>query len=314
MSRTTYGSAATIADNTVTRRYASGAVVGNYVTIRLVCRVAVGNAQATPLLVDRLILPMPFRVSQVCFDALGTTAVANLRLSYNDKAAARTDITAETVISTGTPKIITPGNLVQAARDVTDAFTLDLYATTDATGAIAAGTATAWVTGYFTDHITRTPLWTMRGQTRLTSRRAPIAGFYDVWPMQNERVNAAQAARTEQSLIAPYVARLEAISFDFRNLTTTTGTITADIQRAAVTVLSATVDADASNNASLLIDADSTPSLAAGNREIAKGDTLTLVLSSGAADSVPLAGVEALIWVWCEGHVRDRNVEPAVED
>lgn len=314
MARTHYVNNDSIASGGVTRKYAAGAVVGNYVTIRLVNRVAVSAGQGTPLLVDRLVLPMPFRVSQVGFDAIGTTAVANLRVSYADKAAAITDITAATVVSSGTPKVITPGNLVQNARDVQDAYTLDLYADTDGSGAIPAGTATAWVTGYFTEHSIRAVPWALRGQCKMTSRRAPIAGFYDVWPMQNQRVNAAQAARTEQSFIAPYKARLEALSLDFRNLTTTTGTITADVQRGGVTMLSAAVDADASNNASLTIDADSTPSLAAGNRDIAKGDTITLVIASGASDSVPLAGVEALLWVWCKGHVRNTNTEPTVED
>jgi len=315
MSRTHFPQTVSIADGGNTRKYAAGAVIGNYVTIRLVSRTVVGAGQATPLLVDRIPMPMPFRVSQVGFDAIGTTAVANLRVSYTDHAGVTTDISAATVVSSGTPKVVTPGNLVQTARDIPIAACLDLYADTDGAGAIPAGTAVAWVTGYFTEHMfIQTPA-AVRGQSKLTSGHAPVAGFYDVWPLVNERVNAAQAARTECSFLAPYKGRVEAVVIDGRNLTITTGTITADVQKNAVSLFSAALDADVNaQNASFIIDVDSTPSLAAGQRDVAKGDTITLVISSGAADSVPLNAIEAHVWVWCKGHVRNMSTEPTVED
>jgi hypothetical protein len=301
----------------------SGAFVGNYVTIRLTCRAAVAANQSTPLLVDRFPMPMGFRVSQVCFDALGTTATANLRVSQTAiDGSTRTDITAATAVSAGTPKIITPGNLVNTSpgqigrfntpRDISVGETLDLFADTDGTGAIPAGGANAWVTGRFVEHCNLSAPLAVRGQMRSES---PVAGFYDAWPLITERVNANQAARFECNIIAPYDARLMGIYFDGRNLTTTTGAIAVNVLHVSGSagLLSADLDGDANlANNSFWADTASSPSIL--NRDITKGETIALRLATGASDSVPIGGIEATLLVWCKGHVRDVNVEPTVED
>jgi len=329
MSRTTFGQTAPVDVTTLaanpSRTTREGLVAGNYVTFRLLNKTAT-VANDSRVLKARIPFLQPFRVSRITFDALGLTAGVT---AFVDNSSTSDGITSS-VVSSGMPAAITTGSLSTAlfstdstrhVRDIAKGGTLDLTVTADGTGAAPAGSIVVWVTGYFLDHITNRMPWAVRGQTRTQS---PVAGFYDCLSLINLRANAAQAARSECDILAPYPGRVEAVIFDGRNMTITTGTITVDIQKNAVSTLSAAFDADANaQNASFIVDNDSTPNLVADSggtpptvtpRTFVRGDTLSLVIASGAADVVPIDALAAHLIVWCQGHARDVNAEPTVED
>lgn len=302
-----------------------GLHAGNYVTLRLINTLAVANNDSK-VLHDRIVLMQPFRISHVSVDALSQTATTTVFISGGDPTGTETDATAGIVVSSGTPKRVTTGSLVGTVsnvdtRNIPAGGSLDLRISADGTGAAAKGTIIAHVTGYFLDHISKVAPFAERGQSRSQS---PCAGYYDNFAFLNLRQNANQAARAEVNMLAPYAGRVMAIVFDGRGLTVTTGAITADFQKNSVSMLSAALDADVNlNNATFVVDAASTPNLTADSggtppttlpRTFAKGDTLSLVLASGALDVVPVGGISAQVLVWCQGHVRDANAEPTTED
>lgn len=287
-------------------------VWNNYVTLRLTNRLALA-ANDTDKLLDRLVLPSDFRVSQVAYDAVGLTAVVNARIDT---------VHANTVISTGVPKVISPANLTQGSSAPPRAIEtstgrwrrqgslLELRGTADGTGVAPIGSISCWVHGYFTRPITLVATFAERGQMGGDS---PAAGYYDFLPLYNLRANANQAARQECALLVPYQCRVMSLNFDLRGHTETTGAITGDIRKNDVSILDAALDWDV--NETFLVDFHSTPTFVnSAARNFVKGDELSLYIASGLSDSVPIGVASCHVLVWVQDHIRDANAEPNTED
>lgn len=284
-----------------------GAVVGNYVTFLLLAQAA--GVQSADTTVTRIPMLQPFRVSGVSFAHLGQTANVTAKVVKNNVVAdviASSDADAAPSARVATSAL--PGIGAKrgtSLRDLGRGDTLDLILTHDGTGVAASGSVAAWVTGYFTDHVSNRAPWAQRGQSRLAG---PAAGFYDVLALYNLRANANQAARSECELFVPYNCRVIAAHLDLRGHTETTGTITGDLRKNGATILGAALDWDA--NDQFLIDADSTPTfVSSAARDFVQGDALSLYLSSGLDDSVPVGMASAHVLVWVKGHVSALQAE-----
>lgn len=323
------------------RSKVSGPLVGNYVTFRLQLREAIAGVQvkrdALPFLPGGTIMSTPnagtilsngqmpfFRLSQICWYAIFSGGTLNVKPTMAG-GAPTLDYVSNTSLTSGTPSIITPGaaGVNQLIRDWS-AFTstppsrVEAAWTGGAGVAVPAGGALGWVTGYFTDHIQQSGPYAESGQSRM---QGPVAGFYDNLSLVN-CAQVANAAATEVCQItAPYAGRVMSVIVDARGLTTTTGSITLDITKGGSSILSATLDLDV--NQQFVIDANSTPNLTADSggvppsttpRTFAKGDALALKIGAGVADIVPVGACTAHLIVWCQGHVRDDNAEPLVDD
>lgn len=281
-------------------------VFNNYVTVRLVNQEALG-AGATDVEAALFYPGAKFKVSRVCFDALGTTAsaFASIRESGSE------DIIAPSVtISGAMPAAVTTGNLTQVNRIVPKGSAIVLRLSTDGTGAIPAGAVAAWVTGYYMEPISRSALYAESGQQ---CGEGPVAGYYDLLSLVNLRANANQAARQECAILAPYAGRVMSIYYDIRGHTETTGTITADVRKNDATIQSTVVDVDQAEQYILDVDANVTFASSAA-RDFVQGDELSLYVGSGLNDIVPIGTLTTNLLVWVKGHVRDAGAEPTVED
>lgn len=308
----------------------TGPMAGNYVTTRLMQRQTLGAAATSR---DFMFGLPPFRISQICAIGYNHTGTLNFRIDAQG-GTNNSGLLSNAVQVSGTPYVVTPGgfntNAPYSGRDRDLGYVLlqptfianptnwQAVWTTSGASSCPLGGYCVFLTGYMLDHVSRNAPFAVSGQSRT---QGPLVGFYDNFPLINLKAVTASAAVEVCQIVAPYAGRVEAISIDARGMTTTTGTITIDVLKNGVSILSAALDLDA--NPSFIIDADSTPNLVADSggtpptvrpRTFAKGDTLRIDIGAGAADVVPINSVTANMLVWCQGHVRDENVEPLVED
>lgn len=281
----------------------TGPFIGNYVTFRLLARQATGIGE-TQNVVDSITMPMDFRVSAVCFDGLGLTNNVNADVT----ASGGTNLATITNLDGSAPQQVLPaalGGIVAGVdpRNIPSGTVLNLRITTDGTGLAPAGSVSAWVTGYFNGgaqgHITNQFQWREEGQAATVG---PAAGYYDMLTLTNLRQSANQAERTECTLLAPYAGRVEAITYDIRDHTETTGTIVVH-SRHVGDILHTNLDIDV--NEQFVVNAASTPALidTAGRRTFAQSAAFALQLATGLNDVVPIGRLSAHILVWVQGHV-----------
>jgi hypothetical protein len=284
------------------RSKTKGPVHGPYITFRLISRAAVAADQASTL-VDRIPMPAAFRVCKIAFSALGVTGAAVQAAVTNNGGVAGSgliDADAAVTASVSAATLSTNG-----FRDVPKGNALELRVVTGAVSTAPAGSIVAWVTGYFTDHIAHAGRYAESGQSMAGG---PSSGYYDLLTFVNQRLQTGGVAiRSEGALLMPYAARVMAISYHIVGQTEATGSIDVKIRNATAGADLHTLSAadawgsDATNGDVQRIDAVSTPALA--NRDIARGASLELHLTTGAADIVPLGALTAHVLVWVQGHV-----------
>lgn len=282
-----------------------GPCVGNYVTLRLIARAALGAGQSSTIL-DRIPMPLGFRVCQVEFSALGITANATGAVTDSggvsgtgtiDVDAAATNVVSALTLATN------------GFRDVPQGNALELRGTTDGTGAIPAGGLVAFVTGYFTDHIAHSGRFIESGQCAYSG---PRSGHYDWITLSNLRQSANQAARSECDMIVPYDCRVMALVFHVVGQTEGTGTIVCTIRKNDVSFIGSGIDIDAmgsdtTNGDAARLDAQTSTPLGAG-REFSRGDKLSMYIATGASDVLPVGALSCHVLVWVKGHVNFAGV------
>jgi hypothetical protein len=297
----------------MSRTKQTGPVFNNYVTFRLLARRATGSGQ-TAFVVDEFPMPAKFCVSGISFFGLGVTATTTHAV-YDHSTSSLTvgsgvhptiqALTNGTVnrLSTGSLKA---KNQVGGGRIIQKGSFLQYAITTDGTGTVPAGGSGAWVTGYFMEPISRGKF----AESGTSSGERPVAGYLDFLSLINLRANANQGAMREECGIGvPYDCRVQAIYFDARNITSTTGSSFGDVRKNDSSLLTANLDIDAGQNQQFRIDFDSTPTfVSSALRDFVRGDKLSLYLSTGVSDVIPIASVDAHVLVWVKSHVRDVNV------
>lgn len=305
----------------MSRTTQTGPVFNNYVTFRLLARRAVGTGQ-TAFVVDELPMPAKFCVSSINFFGLGTTAGVTHAVYDHSTSSLIVGASVHPTLQTltnGSVNRLGPGSLKAktqsgGGRIINKGSFLQYAATTDGTGLMPLGSSGAWVTGYFMEPISRNAKFAERGTS---SGERPVAGYLDMLSLINLRANANQTAREECAINVPYDCRVEGVFFDARNITSVTGTSTADVRKNDSTIQSAVVDIDVGQNQQFRLDFDSSPTFASSAaRDFVRGDKLSLFLSTGVSDSIPIASVDAHVLVWVKSHVRDLDnaSDFAVED
>lgn len=287
-----------------------GAVVGNYVTLRLIARSAVAAATTV---VDRIPLPMPFRVSQVCFYGLGGTGTNTLRIRTVNPTYGPTLglVHAGSAITQGTPSTITPDLLTANNRSTLARGYLE-FEITNSGGSQPKGSAIALVTGFFTEHTTKIARYSIPGQCVMSG---PAAGYYDILSLLNCKAFTATNDELCQ-ITVPYNCRVETISYIIAGMTIG-GTPDMAInltKNAQATALHPLADIDthpltltggisAYNEDVISGGGTSGQVLAEAARDLAQGDTIEMQGHIAAGDSIPIATASALMLVWVKGHV-----------
>lgn len=287
---------------------------GNYVTLRLFNHKAVANNDAR-VLQDRIFLPMPFRISAVGTDTIGSTATVTAFV--DNGSTANTLVSGGIVVSDNSQHQVLPVALVPGTRNIPKDSSLDLTISANGTGAAPLGSIIVWVTGYFTDFIVPaagsvsvnpepnvTGVTRQYGPVRVSRLSGPASGFYDCLSMMNLRANANQAPRIECTLTVPYACRVMAIGMQMKGATQTTGAI--DLTWAHAVKGSILAVTNLNGDFEVVLDyLTSLPaiSLTTDNVEFAQGDKLTLSVKTGVADSIPVGILYSNIYVWVKGHV-----------
>lgn len=286
------------------------AVVGNYVTLRLIARVAVA---ATTTVVDRIPLPMGFRVSQVCFYGLGGTGTNTFRIRTVNPTYGPTVglVHAGTAITQGTPSTVTADQMTAGNREIIRKGYLE-FEITNAGGSQPKGSAIAWVTGFFTGHITNQVPYVIGGQTAYAG---PIAGYYDILSV----INCKAFTTTDDELVqmvVPYDCRVQHINYGIVGLTVGGGPNMAVRMTKAGQTLGFHTIADIDTHIGVLTgglaccnedvasgDGTFGQTLTEANRDLVKGDTIEMEGHIAAGDSIPIAAASAHLLVWVKGHV-----------
>jgi len=313
MARTHGGILTPIPSGTSTRVYGQ-TMVGNYVTIALVSQI--DTPLSTTQTVCRFPFRQPFRASSVSIDSWG----ANINAWDLRHADATSLIVTSGFASVGsTPRRINTTTLQQTRRNFAMGDSLDLIIQTTAGGTNPAGQFMAWVTGYFTDHVTIASPFAESGQSK---KSGPVAGYYDLLYFQGTDIVQAGGTNGTGRLTLPYNCRAEAICYDLRGHTETTGTILGSVDyfdplQAAFVDFTQLLDIDV--NEQILVDRDSAPPMdgIAPNSPIGllqDGQVRISIGQTGAADIVPIAAFSAYLLVWVTGHVRNSATEATVED
>lgn len=279
-------------------------IIGNYVNFMMVAKGAL-IANDTDIIVDRLTLKQPFRISQVCFYQQGATGTPDAKIiNQGTLAASVANLAADT------PTIITPGNMAtQPIRDVVRGGQLRFDMSTGAAETTVIGGTLAWIHGYFTEHIALAARFAEAGQGSLGG---PAAGYYDILPFYNTLVNNADGIRNECRITAPYACRLMSLSYNVLGHVETTGAIVANFQNNGTDVHT---DLDVDLNENFIVDAASSPAFTSSAlRDVVKGNPLALRLGTGASDTVDPGELTCHALVWVKGHIRDENAEPLIED
>lgn len=295
-------------------------VVGNYVTLRLYNHKAVANNDVR-VLQDRIFLPMPFRVSAIATDTLGATATVT---AFVDNAATSATLVPNgIVVSDNTQHQSLPVALNSSNRNIARDTSLDLTVSANGTGALPIGGLIVWVTGYFTDWIsgpgsgtnannrvdaaepgaTHASALDHKYLLRVSKRSGPVAGYYDCLSMFNLRLNANQALRQECAITMPYDCRVMRVAKQGKGGTYGTGTKRILL---AHSIKGTFIDMTDTGDSEGVVDYTHTfPTMSptATAVEFARGDLLTLSMSTGVADSVPIGFQFVNIFVWVKGHV-----------
>lgn len=265
------------------RSHQNGPLAGNYVTLAFLAKGVTGNS-APPTVQDRISLVAAFRASQVCYDARGTTAIANGIIT--------TIATSATAISAGTPKIIAPASL--SAREWPRGTSPTFNISTDASGAVPEGGAMAWVTGRFIDHPKVHGL--VDAETGQAQVSGPQIGFFDNWPLVGLLAVVDTAWTEVCSFIAPCNGRIHGVYYNLIG-GTGTGTKKARVKNNG-NIVCTTVDMDSTENTAFAASACS-------NRDVTKGDEVTLEVDApaGTSNTVPIGTFSANVLIEITGHV-----------
>jgi len=295
-----------IAGNDINAGERYGPVVGNYVTLKLYNKVAVNNAADTVTCV--LPLPMQFVPCTVSINVRGASGgTGAVQVAVTNSASA---VGTANTYGTGWKNVpnTTPVTVLASAFDAGFAGSLAkggalyLHCQTNAGGTnLAAAGAIVHVTGYFAQHTARGGRYAVSGQSKLGG---PVAGFYDLWTIQNLITFPAGPAAVG-SIIAPYAARVMAISVNTlggAGYTANAGNLITVRNSATAITSNIPITAVAGSHQNQSVYAGGTLGFVSSDlRNVSRGDTIN-VYATLAGGAVPVGLVTVHILVWCKGH------------
>lgn len=291
-------------------------LIGNYVTLYMTNKAVVTDETLT---VDRIPFSLPFRIVRASFAQFGGSGDTQLRLITHDtpkNSATATALVTSAILTDKVAVTVSPGNLVQPAsgidpRNIPPYGHVQLAVVNDG-GALPAGGGGAWITGYFTRHISDRGNLMEQGQMNVGG---PAVGYYDNIHLANlDPLAGVDADAVRCEMIVPYNCRVMAIQYNGIGFTEV-GDITFRTRKNTTTNLHADLNMGADPH-SVLVDANSGTAFASSAaRDLSRGNTLELwAASDNAGDVVPIQSLTADVLVWVKGHARDENAEPTIED